>query len=92
VYFPSKLLTPDATTGPGTRVMLVFPSRRVILIVPVTPSGTQIMSNGTPAGRTWSRVGEVMLSKNWAKAEGARAKKAVEKNEKRMIKNRLGKM
>jgi len=66
--------------------MLVFPSRRVILIVPVTPSGTQIMSNGTPAGRTWSRVGEVMLSKNWAKAEGARAKKAVEKNEKRMIK------
>lgn len=72
--------------GPGLRVILVFPSRRVILIVPVTPAGAQIISNGTPAGRTWSRVGEVMLSKNCPKAEGARAKMAAETNEKRMMK------
>jgi len=50
--FPSRLLIPDLITGPGFRVILVLPSRRVILIVPVTPSGTQIISNGVPAGRT----------------------------------------
>jgi len=59
------------------------PWRRVIVTVPFTFPGSQMMSNSDPAGTSSSWVGEVIGSKPavWAKTEEVRAKKAAEMRE-----------
>lgn len=67
--------------GPGFRVTLVAPWRRVMVMVPVTPSGAQTISNGDPAGIVASKVGEDIESKNCATVEAAIAKMAAKTKE-----------
>lgn len=61
----------------------VAPWRRVIVTVPVTVSGCQMISKDDPAGMFWSAVGEVMASKPavCAATDDTSARMAAEMNE-----------
>lgn len=54
MYFPRVLSMLDAMTAPGWSVLGVAPWRRVIVIVPVTVPGCQMISKDDPAGMFWS--------------------------------------
>jgi len=77
---------PALMTGPVSRVILVLPWSKVIEIVPLTPSGAQVISKGLPAGTSSSAEGVIMLSKNWQDARDANSARTVaDVNERRMM-------
>jgi len=84
LYLPSWLSIPVATLSPTWRWLLSLPSRRAMVIVPVTFSGSQTMSKVDPTVATWPSVGEEMASNPavWALAkEVMAANKVAETNE-----------